>query len=443
MKKLIVITGLMLITIPTSAMGADRLSLGYIYSSSISHSQIIENTKDSINVVSPTCFDLNLEGRLEINNLLDKEFIVEMHKKGIKVTPFLSNHWGQKRAQKMLDNPMPLINELVTAINEYNLDGVNVDIENIEVSYKDKLTNFVKLLREALGDEKTISVAVAANPKRLKATWVASYDYKGLSEYSDYLVLMAYDEHSAGGAEGPVASIGFVKDSLDYMLETVSKDKVVLGMPLYGRFWKEGAEIGGEAIVIGAVEKLIKKYNLVPIFDTETKTAKLTIDIDGITKNIYANGRYLDEGTYNIWYENESSIKAKLKLVNEYNILGTALWALDSEGKEFWNYYNKYLNETEYETEKEIKIRQRLEAYAKIAKVKPIEIKAEIVLEKDRFLLNNKVKNNILSNIENIRNYKYNVIEFIIKDKKEPLVKTEKFKIKGIINNWSREDEAA
>ena len=171
MKKLIVITGLMLITIPTSAMGADRLSLGYIYSSSISHSQIIENTKDSINVVSPTCFDLNLEGRLEINNLLDKEFIVEMHKKGIKVTPFLSNHWGQKRAQKMLDNPMPLINELVKVINEYDLDGVNVDIENIEVSYKDKLTNFVKLLRKSLGDEKTISVAVAANPKRLNSTW--------------------------------------------------------------------------------------------------------------------------------------------------------------------------------------------------------------------------------------------------------------------------------
>ena len=102
MKKFVITTGLILITLSTCVVASERLSLGYIYSSSISHSQIIKNTKDSINVVSPTCFDLNLEGRLEINSLLDKEFVLEMHEKGIKVTPFLSNHWGQKREQKML-----------------------------------------------------------------------------------------------------------------------------------------------------------------------------------------------------------------------------------------------------------------------------------------------------------------------------------------------------
>ena len=201
MKKFIFITGLIIIALPSYKLGAERLSMGYIYSSSISHSEIIANTNDSINVVSPTCFDLNVKGRLEINNLLDKEFINEMHEKGIKVTPFLSNHWGSKRAHAALDNPQMLINELVNVINEYELDGVNVDLENISINYKDKLTNFVKLLKEALPEDKTVSIAVAANPERLEKTWVASYDYKGLGEYADYLVLMAYDEHSYGGGE--------------------------------------------------------------------------------------------------------------------------------------------------------------------------------------------------------------------------------------------------
>ena len=335
MKKFLITTVLILIILPSNNFAAERLSLGYIYSSPLSHSEIVANTNGSINVVSPTCFDLTLNGRLEINNLLNKDFVDEMHEKGIKVTPFLSNHWGKQRAHVALDNPEVLVNELVTVINEYELDGVNVDIENISVKYKDKLTNFVKLLRQALPKEKNVSVAVASNPERLEKTWVASYDYAGLAEYADYLVLMAYDEHCQGGAAGPVASIEFVRKSLDYILESVSKDKVVLGMPLYGRFWKEGAETGGEAIVIGAVEKLIDKYHLVPNFDMETMTPTLKVDIDGITTNAYINGRYLEEGTYKIWYENESSIRAKLKLVNEYNLLGTALLALDNESKEF------------------------------------------------------------------------------------------------------------
>lgn len=435
MKKFVVLTGLILISLPSSKYAAERLSLGYIYSSPLSHSEIIANTNDSINVVSPTCFDLTSKGRLEINNLLNREFIDEMHEKGIKVTPFLSNHWGKQRAHAALDNPEVLVNELVTAINEYNLDGVNVDIENISTTYKDKLTNFVKILREALPEEKTVSVAVAANPERLEKTWVASYDYAGLAEYSDYLVLMAYDEHCQGGAAGPVASIEFVRKSLEYILESVSKDKVVLGMPLYGRFWKEGAETGGEAIVIGAVENLIKKYHLVPTLDTKTMTPKLTVNIDGIKTNAYVNGRYLEEGTYNIWYENESSIKAKLQLVNEHNLLGTALWALDNESKEFWTYYKDALNETQYENEKEIRIRQRVEAYARIVDLKPIEIELKIVYPKGKITLNDKA----LEKVEEIKAYEYDVIECVIKENKVKLVKSEKRKIKSVAHTEKHE----
>lgn len=427
MKKFMVITSLIFIALPTTIFAGERLSLGYIYSSSKTHSEIIENTNDSINVVSPTCFDIDSKGRLEVNGLISREFIDEMHEKNIKVTPFLSNHWGQKRAHAALNNPEALVEDLSNVILEYDLDGVNVDFENISVEYKDKLTNFVKLLREKLPEDKTISVAVAANPERLEKTWVAAYDYEGLSMYADYLVLMAYDEHCAGGSEGAVASIGFVRKSIEYMLETVSKDKIVLGMPLYGRFWKEGAESGGEAIVIGQVERLIKKYKLVPTFDTATMTPKLTIKIDGTMVNAYVNGRYLEEGTYNIWYENEHSMKTKLKLINEYNLLGAGLWALDNEGEDFWNYYKMALNETEYENEKEIRIKQRLEAYAKIVIIKPVTINVVIPWERENISL----RDEAITKSEELKNYEYNLVEAIFFDDSSKYPKNEKHTIKS------------
>lgn len=320
MKKIVRFLITMLILFSSSTMAKERINLGYMYGSSKAHTQIVENTNYSVNVVSPTCLDIDINGNLTINTIISKEFVEEMHEKGIKVTPFLSNHWGAKRAKKALDNPEKLIVQITKAVEEYDLDGINVDIENIPNTYKDKLTNFVKLLRENLQADKTLSIAVASNPNKLETTWVASYDYANLAKYVDYMILMAYDEHCQGGAEGPVASYDFVKQSIEVMLEDVSKDKILLGIPLYGRFWKEGAQSGGEAIVIGAVENLIKKYHLVPEYDTNSKTPKLTVTIDNM-KNAYVNGRYLEEGKYNIWYENESSIKEKLKLVNEYNLL--------------------------------------------------------------------------------------------------------------------------
>lgn len=378
MKKAILIASLIVLAIPTTSLAKERLSIGYIYNSSITHSQIVENTKNSVNVVSPTCFELNSNGRLVVNSLMNEEFVKEMHEKNIQVTPFLSNHWGRKKAKKALDNPEKLVEDIVNAVNKYDLDGINIDIENLTSGYRNKLTEFMRLLREAFPSDKVLSIAVAANPEKLETTWVAVYDYEKLAEYSDYLILMAYDEHCQGGSPGPVASIEFVEKSIQVVLEKVSKDKLVLGIPLYGRFWKDGEEYGGEAIVIGCVENIIKKYKNVPEFDLKTMTPKLKVEIDEIHTNAFVNGRYLEAGLYNIWYENENSIKAKLKLINKYNLLGAGLWALDNESAAFWEYYKDALNESEYETEDEIRIRRRADSYAKIIKVKPIEIKVNI-----------------------------------------------------------------
>ena len=425
MKKIIMIVVTMLILFSNNIMAQERVNLGYMYGSSKAHTQIVENTKYSVNVVSPTCFDISLKGDLVINSSISQEFVDEMHEKGIKVTPFLSNHWGSKRAKKVLDNPEKLLSQLVGAIYEYDLDGVNVDMENIPNTYKDKLTNFVKLLREKLSGDKTLSIAVAANPNKLETTWVASYDYENLAKYVDYMVLMAYDEHCQGGAEGPVASCDFVKQSIEVVLEKVSKDKVLLGIPLYGRFWKEGAETGGEAIVIGAVENLIKKYRLVPEYDTNSKTPKLTVTIDGM-KNAYVNGRYLEEGKYNIWYENENSIREKLKMVNEYNLLGTALWALDNEKKEFWDFYPAALNETNYENTEEIRVRKKTGAYSKIVIIKILNPELKLPFELEKINLLAKVE----AQIERLKNNKIRKITLIENEIGIKLVKDEKITVK-------------
>lgn len=437
MKKVVVL-GTLVLTLTSMTMSTkagERVSLGYIYSASKSHTQIVEATNGGVNVVSPTTFDLNEDGTLQVNQIADEEFVVNMHAKGIKVTPFLSNHWGRKRAEAALDNPERLVNELVEAIEIYDYDGVNVDLENLAMSYQDKLTEFVKLLRHSLPKEKIVSVAVAANPERLTSSWVAVYDNKELAKYADYLVLMAYDEHSYGGAEGPVASIGFVEKAIKVALEEVSRDKLVLGMPLYGRVWQEGKDVGGEAVIMAQMPRILKKYKLVPKYDIETQTPQIILTIESGDKGPYVDGNYLEEGIYHIYFENENSMKAKLALVNQYDILGGALWALSNESLDLWNYYYDELNAVPYESDKEIRLREKYEYAVKnlvgepeiaMIAVGTIDLAEEVSIERKEqrneeiLAKTEKVEEDLMEDMHVVKkNKNYKIIRKMVRMKKE------------------------
>lgn len=415
----------------------DRVSLGYIYNASKSHTEIVNNTNGNINVVSPTCFDLTTKGHLEINDIFDREFINNMHEQGVLVTPFLSNHWSRKKAEAALSIPEVLADEIVSVIEEYDFDGVNVDLENLLAKDKEKLTNFVRVLKEKLPEGKTLSVAVAANPNKLTKTWIAAYDYEALGMYADYLVLMAYDEHSSGGAEGPVASICFVNESIKVILEYVSRDKVVLGMPLYGRYWEEGAESGGEAIIVSQIEKIASRYKAVPIYDEKTGTATLTINVKENDRKAYVNGRYLDEGTYTIWYDNENSIMKKLELMNQYGLKGAALWALDNENSEFWNWYEKGFLDEGYESEESIKERVFYEYAQKLkSEIEPLRVERvmdfDCKLNEEINLQDFKIINNIYVNFDNKVLPEFENLEENVVQREKYLKKTLKFSIKHL-----------
>lgn len=426
MKKCVVgIFIVILISSMTFASG-DRVSLGYIYNSFMSHTEIVNNTNGNINTVSPTCFDLSIDGRLEINDILNQDFVNDMHEREVLVTPFLSNHWGRKRAQIALNNPEILADDVVNAILKYNLDGVNVDLENLLPSDKDKLTNLVKILREKLPEEKILSVAVASNPNKFTTTWIASYDYSALSQYSDYLVLMAYDEHSSGGSEGPVASIGFVEKSIEVILESVSRDKVVLGIPLYGRYWKVGAETGGEAIIASQIEIIAKRYNSVPFYDDSTGTTTITLDIKSGEKKAYVNGKYLDEGIYRVWYENENSIMKKLDVMNKYGLRGAGLWALGNENNDFWKWYSKGFFDDNYESEKSVEQRNFYE-YVEVLKsqVKPLKIERKIEIETKK--INEKEERFVRTTLEHIK-HKHVITPSLEKSKDKVYMKGKYYK---------------
>jgi spore germination protein YaaH len=344
-KRVLKITGSVLLASAIFVMAAvaavygnsyseeEKFNMSYIYfGNSDLYYHHVEKTRNSLN------------GIIELTTAIDRNFIDEMHKKGVEVVPFISNHWNVEAGRNALKNMKVLTDQIVEAIEYYNLDGINVDIEGLDEKDRNSYTEFVKMLRDKLPEGKSLSVAVAVNPWGINKGWQGSYDYEELGKYSDYLMLMAYDQNYGGSAPGPVAGSQFVEDSIKYALGKIPKEKVVLGIPFYGRYWKSGSSYGGYGISLTDVEELIKNYRGQVSFDKSSMSAKAVITVKSWDKKPVLFGRQLEAGTYTIWYENEQSIKYKLSLVQKYDIKGTGSWSLGQELPQTWDYYKQWLN---------------------------------------------------------------------------------------------------
>lgn len=299
--------------------------------------QTLSNTGEILDVVSPTYFDLTSDGHLKITPQFDPYTIRQMQNRNYRVVPFLSNHWNRDVGRAALQNRDVLVSEIVNIINHYNLDGINVDIENVTVEDRENLTLFVKALRDSLPKEKEVSIAVAANPRGYTGGYYGSFDYTKLAQHADYLMIMSYDEHYETGDPGPVSSVGFVEESIRYALKNAPPSKIVVGLPFYGRYWKSDGSIRGKGISLIRINELIRKYNGTVSFDTYSKSPMATIYITGYEKDI-------PTGTYTIWFENEESILHKLNLIEKYNLKGAGSWSLHQATQTIWDVYNQWAN---------------------------------------------------------------------------------------------------
>ena len=325
---------------------SDRYIMGYLYSGT-DHQQIeyVNQTGQTLDTVSPSYFDIQEDGSLTLN-YVSTYLIDSMHAKGIKVVPFLSNHWDRTAGINALKDVETLSTQIADYIEEYNLDGVNVDIENVTHEQRDQYTQLVKLLREKIPSHKEVSVAVAANPNDWQTGWHGSYDSAALAQYADHLFIMTYDEHYEGGAAGPVAGIQFVENSIQYALSKTTADKIVIGVPLYGRVWSlDDNRIIGKGISSKTIQDILNNCESTVTYDETSQSVKAEFTItDQSTRYTVGGDFVLQPGKYVVWYENDQSYEAKLGLVEKYNLKGAGSWALGQEDPSIWDHYEEWVN---------------------------------------------------------------------------------------------------
>lgn len=329
---------------------SSKFHMTYLHGGTVSQQIAQVETVGTFQTVSPLYFDIDSQGNLSVTGV-SRTLIQAMKEKNIKVVPLLSNHWDRAAGELALQNPEKLANQVVQAIDNYGLDGVNVDIENVTASSRDAYTTLVRLLREKLPQDKEVSVAVAANPNGWTTGWHGSYDYAQLGKYADYLMIMAYDESWVGSDPGPVASVNFVERSISYALRHVPAEKIVLGVPFYGRIWSNDGNFNGQGVSLKTLEKWFADYDVTITYSQESQSpkAEFTISAGDVTHTL--NGKTLSPGKYTVWFENEQSLESKIQLVHRYDLKGLGSWSLSQAPDFILQQLSGWLNQAQEDLE--------------------------------------------------------------------------------------------
>ncbi len=291
-------------------------------------------TIEGVNVVSPSFFYIDEEGDFKENvGERGKAYVDWAHGNGYKVWPMVSNAVAAKESLQITseimnsyENRKALIEQIVDACVTYDLDGINIDFENMKQEDKDMYSRFIIELTPRL-NEMGMVVSVDVTAPDGGETWSMCFDRNVIGDVADYIVFMAYDQNGISSTTaGTTAGYNWVKLNLVKFLQTeeIESDKLILGIPFYTRIWTEDAN--GEVIRSSTVNmediESVLPDNIQKTWDDETKQYYVE----------YQEGN----DTRKIWIEDVESLKEKVSLVNENKLAGVASWQKGMETDDVW-----------------------------------------------------------------------------------------------------------
>lgn len=313
-----------------SVRKAKRYVAGWNYLGGTDKFKEVSNVA-ALDIVMPRWYRLREEGLVSVSP--DKSYVDWAHSKGKKVWSMLGNGFDMELTDRILSssvNREEVIRKVKESLVLNEIDGINVDFENLKMENREDFVIFIRDLKKALiGNGKIVSVDLTReNPD---PNWSGCYDRAGLGEAADYVIMMGYDEYYEGrGEAGSVASMPWVEEGLQKLLKEVPSHKVLLGVPFYTREW---TTLGGEG-------KTTSK-------DVAMKDSDHWISENGLTKkwDSVTGQNYVEftnsAGRHQMWLEDQTSMAARWNLVKKYSLAGVSAWAIGQESSDIWSVFNK------------------------------------------------------------------------------------------------------
>ncbi|MEQ8417155.1 MAG: glycoside hydrolase family 18 protein [Imperialibacter sp.] len=236
-------------------------------------------------------------------------------------------------------------------VADYNLDGIDIDWEYPGLKGEDNVfrdedkenfTLMFEAIRKELdalavktGKKYIVSTALPCFPRLFEVTNMGD-----VAKHIDFVNIMAYDFYVAGDTVGHHSNLypseNYEKEnSADkavktYIEQGVPAEKLVLGVPFYGRSWtmKSSDNLG----ILRPRDEVMRGNGFTFIKDSLMARPGFVRYWDDAAKSPYL---FNAENNQLVVYDDESSVKLKCEYVNDNGLAGIMFWQYASDPKEY------------------------------------------------------------------------------------------------------------
>ncbi|HEX6719649.1 MAG TPA: glycosyltransferase [Pyrinomonadaceae bacterium] len=209
-----------------------------------------------------------------------------------------------------------LIKALTSFVQDNKFAGVCVDFEEPPTSSQGNLLTFMQELHTAFAAKGLLVVQAVPFDD-------PDWNYKAYSAASDYLMLMAYDEHWIGSDAGSVASQDWFEQNLIKRMHELDSTKTIIALGNYGYNWNDTTHDADE---VTFQEALItaRESSTAPTFDSTTRNPYFEYDEE-------------DESHHRVWFLDAVTAFNQMRAASGFKPAGFGIWRLGSEDPSVWS----------------------------------------------------------------------------------------------------------
>lgn len=278
------------------------------------------------------------------------DFLDQAGERGVPLVPTLTDGTAPGVLASILADPKSRtqhVDAIVAFAAEHDFDGVDLNYENFAFddgrdTWATTRPNWVVFVTElsdrlhADGRLLTVSVPPVYDDERTEDSGYWVYDYGGIVDHVDAIRIMAYDFSTSD--PGPISPLDWIRDIIDGSTDAAGgPEKLVLGIPMFGRNWVI-ATIGecpasAEGTVshhLNAIPDLIERRAVDPIYNQETGEWSFTYQLP------VEEGDESCTQTREVHYLDAEGTKVRMEMSIDAGFLGVALFAFTYEDEAVW-----------------------------------------------------------------------------------------------------------
>jgi cellulose synthase/poly-beta-1,6-N-acetylglucosamine synthase-like glycosyltransferase/peptidoglycan/xylan/chitin deacetylase (PgdA/CDA1 family)/spore germination protein YaaH len=251
--------------------------------------------------------------------------LVHNERPNLPILPLVQNYRNEEwdggilsRAVGDEGSRQKLIAALSSTVADNHFGGVTIDLEDAPAAAQPNLLTFIKELHAAFRAHGWL-VAQAVpfdNPE---------WNYRDYAAATDYLLLMAYDQHWSASKPGPIASEDWFHTVLQKRMAELDPARTIVCIGNYGYDWSSA---GGDAPELSFQEAVLAAR------DSETE-----IKFDRVSGTPYFDYDEDDGSHHSVWFLDAVTAFNQIRWAGQYHPAGFALWRLGSEDPSFWSVF--------------------------------------------------------------------------------------------------------